>query len=334
VKAEKSINQFTCDAMLNELGRNSTVLIKDLYKTMDPADLNSYVNIFHDKNLVVHTFTKELENSTRWPVLSVHCAFEGHEYYQSRNRTYAVTNSNYLILNEGTIRSGFISSAKVVESFTVNFSPFFLKSYLSSLAKSGGKMDEDSYHTDFESLQFTEQLYEHDLLVSPQLFKIRYLLSNWDCNKGQIEETMFALMESMVLNQRKIWGVMSNMDCAKASTQKELYERLTRTKDYISSCFKENISIEDLSKLACLNQHYFLREFKKMFGFSPHGYIQRLRLKEARRLLKTTDKMTIEICHEVGYNDPSSFCKLFKKEFNCSPLDYRLANPSYSRMAM
>jgi len=255
--------------------------------------------------------------------LSVNCSFNGEGFFRSRNYKYVVSDSNYLIFNEGTKHSNFMSASRGTEFLSVNFSASFLKSYFSSFRHSPDQALEGPYFRDPERIQFTEQLFEHDLLVSPQLFRIRYLLANPECNKSQIEEMLFDLIESMVINQRKVWSKMGELNCTKPSTRKELYERLMRAKDYIISCFREDISIELLANIACLNQYYFLREFRKYFKLTPHRYIQDQRLQEAKRLLRTNPVMVSEVCAEVGYNDPASFCKLFKRRFGITPIDFR-----------
>lgn len=276
-----------------------------------------------DRNCIVYSTARSTEINMPCEHLSIYSSFNGEGYFKSRNCRYVVSDYNYLIFNEGTKRSNFISSSRGAEFLSVNFAPAYLKNYFSSFDQPGDKQLDGLYAMEHDRIEFTEQLFEHDLLVSPQLFRIRYLLGNWECNRSQIEEMLFYLIESMVINQRKIWGKMEAVNCAKPSTKRELYERLMRAKDYISSCFKEDISIELLANITCLNQYYFLREFKKFFNFTPHWYIQNQRLIEARRLLKKDDRMVSEICTEVGYHDPASFSKLFKKRYGVTPVQFR-----------
>ena len=65
---------------------------------------------------------------------------------------------------------------------------------------------------------------------------------------------------------------MNEVSCVQAvkkSTQMELYKRLYRAKDYIDSCYEEEINIPQLANVCWLNQSYFLRQFKKYFRISP-----------------------------------------------------------------
>ncbi|NME71992.1 helix-turn-helix domain-containing protein [Flammeovirga aprica] len=65
------------------------------------------------------------------------------------------------------------------------------------------------------------------------------------------------------------------------------------------------------------------KDFKNVFGLSPHQFIIRERLYEARRkVIQTKDSMT-EIADLLGFTDSSHFTKLYKKEFGVTPLNDR-----------
>lgn len=53
------------------------------------------------------------------------------------------------------------------------------------------------------------------------------------------------------------------------------------------------------------------------------GYVQKLRLENVKRMLESKNLSFSEVTWEVGYNDVSSFQKLFKAETGLSPGEYR-----------
>lgn len=67
----------------------------------------------------------------------------------------------------------------------------------------------------------------------------------------------------------------------------------------------------------------FARRFRNATGKSPMQYVQAMRIEEARQLLETTNKPVAEIGEEVGYLDPSSFRRLFKRQTGLSPAEHR-----------
>src|SRR5690606_1167674 len=59
---------------------------------------------------------------------------------------------------------------------------------------------------------------------------------------------------------------------------------------------------------------------KSELGYTFIGYLNKLRLTEAARLLGEKKEASIaEIAYSVGYKNVSYFNKLFKEEYNCTP---------------
>lgn len=62
---------------------------------------------------------------------------------------------------------------------------------------------------------------------------------------------------------------------------------------------------------------------KKHTGHSPIEYLLNKRLKEAEKLLGTTDLSITQIAEIVGFGSSSYFSQFFKKNKNMSPREYR-----------
>lgn len=64
---------------------------------------------------------------------------------------------------------------------------------------------------------------------------------------------------------------------------------------------------------------------KSELGFTFTGYLNKLRLTEAARLLKQSEDANIaEIAYSVGYKNVSYFNKLFKEEYGCPPKAFKM----------
>lgn len=63
--------------------------------------------------------------------------------------------------------------------------------------------------------------------------------------------------------------------------------------------------------------------FKEETGETFVSYLTELRLKEAEKLLKTTELKTYEIAERTGFSDYHHFCKTFKKVTGKTPSDIR-----------
>lgn len=83
------------------------------------------------------------------------------------------------------------------------------------------------------------------------------------------------------------------------------------------------LTVSDLAGRAGMGERTFMRRFKKATGETPVSYLQQLRIEMARRWLETTSDTVEDITHKSGYEDMSSFRKLFKKHTGLSPTAYR-----------
>jgi transcriptional regulator GlxA family with amidase domain len=98
---------------------------------------------------------------------------------------------------------------------------------------------------------------------------------------------------------------------------------IEKTQNWIESNFKETITLESMTEISRLGKRTLIRRFKKATGDTPLVYLQKLRVENAKRLLEGTGNTFNEITWQVGYEDVSSFQRLFKSETGLSPREYR-----------
>jgi AraC family transcriptional regulator len=99
--------------------------------------------------------------------------------------------------------------------------------------------------------------------------------------------------------------------------------RLSYVIQFIKEQLHTPITIETLSKKACMSQTHFFRSFKNELGISPIDYLNHERVVFAKKLLSSTTKGIAEICYACGFNNISYFNKVFKKTTNLTPSEYR-----------
>jgi len=95
-------------------------------------------------------------------------------------------------------------------------------------------------------------------------------------------------------------------------------KRITKALSHISQNYENNITVEDLAFCSGYNPQYFIRLFKEATGLSPHKYLIKFRLKEARKLL-SEDMSISEIASRTGFYDVNSFSRAFRREYKNSP---------------
>jgi AraC family transcriptional regulator len=279
--------------------------------------MEKYNERFVKHNVIINAKTCNVSYPEHWGCLSVKCSIQGNEYYESNGRFYTVNENNYLIFNEGQSYSSHIFSSKPVESFTINFSVAFQQIVTAGLT---GGLDNNSQ---IGAPLFVEKLYQHDRLVSPVLRKLHRLSSVQIPNSEMIREAYYELFESLMTRRYSLYAEIQKVDAVRYSTRIELYKRLNYAKDYIDSCYMKAVSLEKLASISCLNSAYLLKQFKKYFHLTPHQYLVQKRLFAASEILVRSSQSVVDTCIQVGYQDASSFNKLFKRQFGLSPEKYQ-----------
>lgn len=87
-----------------------------------------------------------------------------------------------------------------------------------------------------------------------------------------------------------------------------------------------DFNIDKVVEQTGVNRNKINDLLKAELGFTFSGYLNKLRLTEAARLLSENGAATVaEIAYSVGYGNVSYFNKLFKEEYGCTPKAFRVA---------
>ena len=81
--------------------------------------------------------------------------------------------------------------------------------------------------------------------------------------------------------------------------------------------------VEEMVERSGLAARTFKRRFKEATDYTPISYVQRIRVERAKRVLETSRIPIEEISWAVGYEDPASFRRLFKRLTGLAPGEYR-----------
>ena len=93
--------------------------------------------------------------------------------------------------------------------------------------------------------------------------------------------------------------------------------------NYINENCLGKISLTEIAQKSFYNPTYFSRIFKEYCGQSLSTYIQKKRIEEAIKLLKSTNLTVDKICEAVGYSEKKQFYKLFKEHTGLTPNNFR-----------
>lgn len=117
-----------------------------------------------------------------------------------------------------------------------------------------------------------------------------------------------------------IESILTELNGSRKNPDSEKFSDVIR---FIDEHFREDISLKFLSKKYHFDISYFSKILKKNIGMNYIEYITKLRIQEAKRLLKETNYSIEKISEDVGYGNSKYFSTLFKKETGISPNAYK-----------
>lgn len=105
--------------------------------------------------------------------------------------------------------------------------------------------------------------------------------------------------------------------------EKETSNNYVKTvSDYIKANYMHPLSVDELSKTINLNSRYLSRVFKEEKGITIKEYIIKKKIAKAKELLFQGISVSDTALY-VGYHDPFTFSKIFKKYTGVSPADFK-----------
>ncbi|MGE3874504.1 MAG: GlxA family transcriptional regulator [Parvibaculaceae bacterium] len=100
-------------------------------------------------------------------------------------------------------------------------------------------------------------------------------------------------------------------------------EAVLKVQHWLQTDGLRKATLPDMAARAGLEERTFLRRFRKATELNPTEYCQRLRVGKAREMLELTSRTVDQVAWDVGYEDASSFRKVFYKVVGLKPGDYR-----------
>lgn len=195
------------------------------------------------------------------------------------------------------------------------------------------KFEEFTRDTNFIDFAFLEPFLVDEDKVRPKLS-----LSAWA--QEEVERTMNHMLDEynheklyyenfIKANLLKLLAIVAREyeDSINKKESKEILDRykaaIISAVKYINSNYTEDIHLDDICKYAMMSKTYFCYIFKLLTQKTFTEYVADLRIKKSLELLQNTDMPITRICYEVGFNDVTHFCRVFKKSVGLSAKKYR-----------
>lgn len=248
------------------------------------------------------------------PMLEISLLKEGKGRYCIKDQRYDMKTGDIFIINNIEEHGIELEQDQSQENLVIHFEPRliwvpgnpfdsrYLKIFFDRNSKFSHRLDRNNKVTEeiknilleIEN-EFIEKQQEYSLMVKVKLMNILVLLLR---HYGYVKEEK---------NEKNYYEV----------------KHLNKVLEYIDQNYCNEIKMQVLADIACMNVTYFSTFFKKYNGITPTEYITRRRITRAEQYLKATDKTILEIAGLCGFNNSANFNKMFKKVTKKTPSTFR-----------
>ena len=120
------------------------------------------------------------------------------------------------------------------------------------------------------------------------------------------------------------WHQIGQQPFARLARTRQVEDALmAQCQQWIAEHYQERNPVAGMAHISGLPERTFKRRFQQATGMSPLQYVHTLRLEQAKQLLETTELSVDAIANECGYEDAGFFIRLFRREVNLTPAQYR-----------
>lgn len=120
-------------------------------------------------------------------------------------------------------------------------------------------------------------------------------------------------------------------DCqavAEVENRRRHLQRFAPILQYIEENYLQELTAEELARMAGLSRSHFSRLFGELTNGSVADYVNRIKINKSEYLLQNTEMTISEIALAAGYHDISYFSRTFKKYRSMPPSRLRSASAS------
>lgn len=105
--------------------------------------------------------------------------------------------------------------------------------------------------------------------------------------------------------------------------KEKISENIAVITEFIEKNHRSDIKLSDIGKLLGYDYHYVSRYFNNVFKMSFSEFLNLYRLETAVGLMEQSDKKTVDIALESGFQSVRSFNDCFKSHFKMTPTEFK-----------
>jgi two-component system response regulator YesN len=109
------------------------------------------------------------------------------------------------------------------------------------------------------------------------------------------------------------------------------YPALRRIREYVEANYSAPLSLAQAAAEVAMERKYFSKFFKDKVGVGFKEWIETIRVEKAIQAIRKEHGPLSDIAFAVGFQDVTTFERVFKKYTNMTPRDFRKAVQSELR---
>ena len=140
-----------------------------------------------------------------------------------------------------------------------------------------------------------------------------------ECSELLLEEFLYKLLR--INKENKI----SNEKNEDTLDNREYSNVFSSVIEYINDNLENDISLDKLAEIACLERNYFIKKFSRIMKQTPMDFIRSRRIEAAKDLLLFSDMNITQIAYSTGFKNIHHFSNTFFKYTGIRPNQFKSA---------
>ncbi|MBP3551652.1 MAG: AraC family transcriptional regulator [Bacteroidaceae bacterium] len=244
---------------------------------------------------------------------------------------YVLEGETQLIMSDEvqtlTPKHMYIIPPYTIHSYRCNahFVHYYLHVYEDAPAYSGF-LEEWIYPVEIEAGELERMLFERLCLLNPHMVLPQSAPQSYD-NNLVLEQNITKNRQRSLCNKVESRGIIFQLFArfllGAVKGNNRIDERIRQCVVEIRRNIFHTTCLTQLAKTINMSKDHFIRLFKKEMGCTPRQYINQKKVEQAQLMLLTDEVSVKTLTYQLGYDDPSYFCRLFRQRTGFTPLQYR-----------
>lgn len=136
-------------------------------------------------------------------------------------------------------------------------------------------------------------------------------------------DRLLAEAQALVLMSRWVGPAVPSLNRYIEGVTQDEKEKMKTVMELLIKDLGNTPSLQKMSSCVNMSHTRLNRIFRKVYGATVFNWLREYRLERARSYLKDDNRSITAIAFQCGYSSASHFSQCFKKQYKCSPVEYR-----------